>query len=195
MAAINFVATAGGDAWIVQMWNCIDVTAMELSQIYLCIQIRNQFHVELLCSASVTFFFSEPYCIQKCVTVYDSGSIPHLKGGVTKPIARVLLFSIFSGYQYIGYLSNITFIFDKRHRSLAAVTPVWYERDSRYPTYTFAKWEIILNGESTERSFNKPHPSHNSRHTLFDGSGMRCAQGENDPRRAGLSSRKVLKFP
>ena len=49
--------------------------------------------------------------------------------GVTKPI-----FSIANFLLYI-----ITFIFDRCHHSSDAETPNKYERDLKYPTYTFVK--------------------------------------------------------
>ena len=65
---------------------------------------------------------------------------------------------VLSVFQNTGYLLNITFIFDRCHRSSAAVTLVKYECDSNGIPPTFAEIRNIPNGEMTERIFSDPHP-------------------------------------
>ena len=61
-------------------------------------------------------------------------------GGVTKPIFPVpFFFHFFQNFQNTLYLYIITFIFDMCHCSWAAETPDKYERDLKYPTYTFGE--------------------------------------------------------
>ena len=69
--------------------------------------------------------------------------------GVTKPISSVPLFSRFSPLPNRGWLSNITFIFDRCHRSSAVVTPAKYEGDCKNLTNTFARSTIFLTEKST----------------------------------------------
>ena len=59
--------------------------------------------------------------------------------GVAEPIFFFPLFSqFFQNHQNIVYLSNITFIFDRCHCSLAAETPAKYEYDA-WSDLTFKK--------------------------------------------------------
>ena len=64
------------------------------------------------------------------------------------PVSRFYL--VLQNYQSIGYLSNITFIFNRCHRSLTAVTPVKYECDSNDIVGTFSTWEMPLTEKLTK---------------------------------------------
>ena len=60
--------------------------------------------------------------------------------------------------QSTGYLLSIMFIFDRFHRSSAAVTQVKYANDSNNLTGIFCKTEEFLNGETYEQNFANLHP-------------------------------------
>ena len=58
-------------------------------------------------------------------------SEPNTRVGLLGKFPPFCYFPIFfQNYETTGYLVNISFIFDRCHRSLAALTPVKYEFDS-----------------------------------------------------------------
>ena len=57
---------------------------------------------------------------------------------------RSVIFRNFQHCQNTCYLMNITFIFDRCHRSSAAVAPVKYECDSNNLRSTFEWWKFFL---------------------------------------------------
>ena len=66
-------------------------------------------------------------------------------GGFTKPISSVPLYSQFCrSYQNIGHLWNITFIFGRCRRSVAAVLSVKYGCDLKIITRAFARAKTLL---------------------------------------------------
>ena len=65
----------------------------------------------------------------------------------------LLFYHFFYYYQHTGYLFTITFITDRCHCSLAAVTPVKYECNPKPLTSSFIKSEI------NQQSFSNPHPN------------------------------------
>ena len=79
--------------------------------------------------------------------------------GIRNHFPSFRFFLIFHHCEIISYLLNITSIFDKCHRSSAALTPVKYKSDSKNLTgIFFAKWKM-LNGEINEWGFsNTPTP-------------------------------------
>ena len=65
----------------------------------------------------------------------------------------------------------MTFIFDRCHRSLAAVTPAKYERDLKYVTYYCDKLKFSATEELTNGALETPTPGLpfvNSRRLAFD---------------------------
>ena len=60
-------------------------------------------------------------------------------GGHLVNLLRLINFPFVQYYENTEYLSNITFIFDSCHHSLAVVTPDKYERDWNKASDTFTK--------------------------------------------------------
>ena len=82
--------------------------------------------------------------------------------GVTKAISSIPLFSQL--YRYYPpntvYQLNITFIFDRNHSSLAAVTPVKYECDSKRPRDNYTKSKIYITEKLKNGALVTPTPDH-----------------------------------
>ena len=60
--------------------------------------------------------------------------------------------------QNAGYLLNVTFLFDRYHRSLAEVTSAEWDDDLTDSSHTFAKLTLPLTEESTKGILVIPNP-------------------------------------
>ena len=85
-------------------------------------------------------------------------SIPGVEFTKSFPSFITFFFQFFRFYQNNGYLLNITFIFDRCHRRLAAVTPVKCECDLKNLTSTFAKSKFSLTEKWTNGTLVTTHP-------------------------------------
>ena len=84
-----------------------------------------------------------------------------------------MVITVYQSYQNTVLVTNITFIFDRCHRSWAAVTAVKYEYDSMDIRNTVAKakislTEISMNAVSvTPTSVSRGYKNHNTVHSIL----------------------------
>ena len=84
-------------------------------------------------------------------------------GGYKANFLRSVIFTIFQNNENTGYLYDITFIFDRchrswAHRSWAAETPDKYERDWKDITYTLLNQSFPATEKINEWNVSNPHP-------------------------------------
>ena len=79
-------------------------------------------------------------------------------GGYYANLLGFFVFPIFQYHQNTCYISNITFISDRSHRSSAAVAPVKYKCDLNNRRGTFARTNILLTEKITNRALVTPTP-------------------------------------
>ena len=81
----------------------------------------------------------------------------HEGDGVTEAVFSVRYVPTFHRCQITGYPLNITFISDKCRSSLAVVTTVKYESESKNLTSIFEKSNISWTKKNNGWSFSNPH--------------------------------------
>ena len=82
----------------------------------------------------------------------------HLGWRLLSQFSPFRYFPIISELWNAGHPYDITFIFDRCHRSSAAETPDNYERNLRYLTYTFAKSWFPVTEKLTNGALVNPTP-------------------------------------
>ena len=80
----------------------------------------------------------------------------YLGWGLLNHLFPFRCFPRFNSYRNIRCLLVITFIFDRCHHGLAAVTLHKYKSDSKNLTYTFAKSKFSPPGKITRRALMPP---------------------------------------
>ena len=65
---------------------------------------------------------------------------------------------MFENNENTGYPCDVTFIFDRCHRSWAAETPDKYECDWKYLNYTSAKSKFLVTEKLTNEALVTPTP-------------------------------------
>ena len=79
-------------------------------------------------------------------------------GGYKANFLHYVIFRIFQYHHNTCYLLNITFIFDRCRRSLAAVAPVKYKCDSNNLRGSFGRSKILLTEKLTDGDLVTPTP-------------------------------------
>ena len=104
---------------------------------------------------AINAFLKVPAC-------YDFNSPPsaaYMRGwGLLNQLLRSVIFAILQNDQNTGYQYTITFIFDRCHRTLAAETPVKYERDLKWLICIFAESKFLVTKKLTKGVSGNPHP-------------------------------------
>ena len=104
-------------------------------------------------------------CFLKLNEYNSGGSSLHLGGhlqlwggGYWTYFIRSVIFPFFQDDQNTGYLYDVTFIFDRCHRSWAAETPDKYERYWKYISYTLGKSKFPVMEKLTNGALVTPTP-------------------------------------
>ena len=95
-------------------------------------------------------------------------------GGYKADFLRSVIFPIFHNNQNNGYLYDITFLFDRCHRSWAAETPDKYEHGWKYLTYTFAKSKFPIIDKLTTGALVTPPLYRTGFNDIYQSSARAC---------------------
>ena len=92
------------------------------------------------------------------LTLYEGMLLQEGQGwGLLSQFPPFCYFTIFQHHQYTCWLLNITFIFDRCHCSLPAMTPAKYGCDAKNLNRYFGRTENFAYGENNEWSLSNPH--------------------------------------